>query len=222
MSFGQFKLRRDSAADWTSNNPTLAQGEQGYETDTRKLKIGDGSTAWTSLPYFAAILFDGDYGDVTVSSNGTVINIDSNTVGATELNESDNVTWSGLWHISGGGNLTPAATPATNAIGYLGSPQMSDQDDYTLVMADAGKHYYHVSGSSHTLTIPDNGSVAFPIGTVIAGVNENGAGVLNIAITTDTLRWGDSTGSRAVAANGSFSLMKVASTVWRLTGDGIS
>lgn len=43
--------RRDTAANWTSNNPTLAQGEIGYETDTTKFKIGDGTTAWSSLAY---------------------------------------------------------------------------------------------------------------------------------------------------------------------------
>ena len=43
--------RRDTAANWTSNNPTLAAGEIGYETDTAKLKIGDGTTAWSSLAY---------------------------------------------------------------------------------------------------------------------------------------------------------------------------
>lgn len=43
--------RRDSAADWTSTNPTLAEGEWGYETDTGKAKIGDGATTWTSLAY---------------------------------------------------------------------------------------------------------------------------------------------------------------------------
>ena len=43
--------RRDTAANWTSNNPTLAQGEIGYETDTTKFKIGDGATAWNSLAY---------------------------------------------------------------------------------------------------------------------------------------------------------------------------
>lgn len=47
----QFKLRRDAAATWTSVNPTLAQGEPGYETDTGKGKIGNGSTPWNSLPY---------------------------------------------------------------------------------------------------------------------------------------------------------------------------
>jgi len=45
------KLRRDTAANWTSTNPTLASGEQGFETDTGKVKIGNGSTAWTSLAY---------------------------------------------------------------------------------------------------------------------------------------------------------------------------
>jgi len=45
------QLRRDAAADWTSNNPTLQDGEFGYETDTGYYKIGDGATAWTSLGY---------------------------------------------------------------------------------------------------------------------------------------------------------------------------
>jgi hypothetical protein len=99
---------------------------------------------------------------------------------------------------------------------------MSDQDDYTLALTDAGGHYYHVSGTPHTLTIPANGSIAFPIGTVIGILNENGAGALAIAITSDTLRWGSSTGSRSLAANGTATLIKVAPTVWRLTGDGIT
>ncbi|MGH2512350.1 MAG: hypothetical protein ACRDGQ_06660 [Candidatus Limnocylindrales bacterium] len=47
----QVQLRHDTAADWTSANPTLAAGETGWETDTRKFKVGDGSTAWTSLAY---------------------------------------------------------------------------------------------------------------------------------------------------------------------------
>jgi hypothetical protein len=45
------QLRRDTAANWTSTNPTLASGEMGFETDTGKFKIGTGSTAWSSLLY---------------------------------------------------------------------------------------------------------------------------------------------------------------------------
>lgn len=51
MPFIQFQFRRDPAATWTANNPTLASGEMGIETDTNKFKIGDGVTAWTSLAY---------------------------------------------------------------------------------------------------------------------------------------------------------------------------
>jgi len=50
------QIRRDTAANFTSVDPTLAQGEMGYELDTGKLKFGDGSTAWTSLGYFGGII----------------------------------------------------------------------------------------------------------------------------------------------------------------------
>lgn len=48
------QVRRDTAANWTSANPTLASGELGLETDTLKLKLGNGSTAWNSLSYVGA------------------------------------------------------------------------------------------------------------------------------------------------------------------------
>lgn len=43
------RVRRDSAANWSSSNPTLALGEAGYATDTDEFKIGDGATPWNSL-----------------------------------------------------------------------------------------------------------------------------------------------------------------------------
>jgi hypothetical protein len=45
------QLRRGTAAEWTLSNPTLTEGEVGVETDTKKLKVGDGLTVWASLPY---------------------------------------------------------------------------------------------------------------------------------------------------------------------------
>lgn len=47
----QIQFRRDTSANWTSTNPILAEGELGLETDTQAYKIGDGATAWASLPY---------------------------------------------------------------------------------------------------------------------------------------------------------------------------
>lgn len=48
------KLRRGTAAQWTTANPVLAAGEMGIETDTNKSKYGDGTTAWSSLSYSVA------------------------------------------------------------------------------------------------------------------------------------------------------------------------
>ena len=45
------QLKRGTAARWFELNPILAAGEPGFEYDTKKLKIGDGSTAWMDLPY---------------------------------------------------------------------------------------------------------------------------------------------------------------------------
>jgi Major tropism determinant N-terminal domain len=47
----KIKLRRDTAANWSSANPVLALGEPGYDTTNNKLKVGDGTTAWNSLDY---------------------------------------------------------------------------------------------------------------------------------------------------------------------------
>jgi hypothetical protein len=63
----QIQVRRGTASQWTSTNPTLASGEWGFETDTGKVKIGDGATAWASLAYIGA-------GDVTLTGTQTLTN----------------------------------------------------------------------------------------------------------------------------------------------------
>ena len=68
----QIQLRRDTAANWTANNPTLAAGEFAWESDTNRFKIGDGTTAWTSLAYAS----DGDTAGITFvgdDSTGTLV-----------------------------------------------------------------------------------------------------------------------------------------------------
>jgi hypothetical protein len=63
------QLRHDTAANWTSDNPTLAAGEMGMETDTKKFKFGDGSTAWNSLSYAGGSAGVFKYGLYTLSAN---------------------------------------------------------------------------------------------------------------------------------------------------------
>ena len=64
----QIQIRRGTAAAWTSANPTLAEGEFGVESDTSQLKVGDGTTAWTSLSYFTPTGNLADLVDVAITS----------------------------------------------------------------------------------------------------------------------------------------------------------
>ena len=74
----QIQFRRDTAANWTSNNPVLALGEVGLETDTNAYKIGDGATAWTSLNYnqlapeITTLLLDGQSSDPSAPASGNL------------------------------------------------------------------------------------------------------------------------------------------------------
>lgn len=47
------KLRRDTTANWATDNPVLAEGETGWDTDLLRVKLGDGVTAWNALPWAA-------------------------------------------------------------------------------------------------------------------------------------------------------------------------
>ena len=79
------QIRRDTAANWTSANPTLAQGELGLETDTSKIKAGDGSTAWTSLGYLIDTGGYAAYSDATANFTGTLQNGGSNVLVDTDI-----------------------------------------------------------------------------------------------------------------------------------------
>ena len=63
----KIQIRRGTAAEWVTANPTLFPGEQGYETDTGKMKIGDGATSWTSLLYYGG---DVDTSDFATAAQG--------------------------------------------------------------------------------------------------------------------------------------------------------
>lgn len=65
-----FKLRRGTAAQWLARNTVLMPGEPGFETDTRKLKIGDGFSLWTDLPYVTGGGADGRSAYQVAKDNG--------------------------------------------------------------------------------------------------------------------------------------------------------
>lgn len=66
-------MRRDTEANWTTNHPTLAEGEMGLELDTNRWKIGNGTDEWDALPYSNQI-FSGP-STIADSSSGTALKI---------------------------------------------------------------------------------------------------------------------------------------------------
>lgn len=110
--------------------------------------------------------------------------------------------------------------------GYLDIPQNSRSADYTLQLSDAGKHIFHPTSdtTARAWTIPANSSVAFRVGTAITFANELGAGAVTLEIDTDTLIFAGlgTTGSRSLLPSGIATALKVAPTVWMISGQGIT
>ena len=122
------------------------------------------------------------------------------------------------------GFAATATTSSTAAsLGYLGLPQSATATTATLAIGDAGKHIY-VTTTGQTITIPANGSVAYPIGTTITFIAGSSATTVSIAIATDTMRLagGTNTGTRTLAANGMATAVKVAATTWYINGVGLT
>lgn len=97
---------------------------------------------------------------------------------------------------------------------------------YTTVLSDAGKHIMHPAAdvTARIWTIPANAAVPYRIGTAITFVNDTDAGVITIAITSDTLVLAGpgTTGSRTLAASGTCTALKVTPIKWFITGTGLT
>lgn len=223
-----------------SSNVTLTQDEQRCSVLTLTGELtGNIDVIIDATPWFWPIVYNNTSGAFTLTfkvSGQTGVVLPQGLRSAVACNGTDAVALLNKWI------LTPPITSATLIagvdgavytlpgqtadIGYKNIPQNSQSGAYALVLLDSGKHILHPSAdiSARTFTIPANSSVAFPIGTAITFVNQNGAGVVTIAITTDTMRLAGpgTTGSRTLAANGVATALKITSTEWIISGTGLT
>ncbi len=128
------QIRRDTASNWTSANPTLAQGELGIETDTLKVKAGDGTTAWTSASYLIDTGGYAAYSDTTANFTGALQKSGSPVVTAAYTGDVD-VT--GELIVDSYNETYAAVTSTTNA---------------TTVNCEAGNAFSHTLTENTTFT----------------------------------------------------------------------
>lgn len=123
------------------------------------------------------------------------------------------------------GNLSNCTADGTNGVGFKNIPQNSQSAAYTTVLGDAGKHILHPStdANARTFTIDSNANVAYPIGTAITFINMTSQ-VVTIAITSDTMNLAGTgtTGSRSLAQYGVATAIKIGTTLWIISGTGLT
>lgn len=202
----QIQARRGTAAQWTSANPTLAAGEWGYETDTGKVKIGNGSTAWSSLGYTGAGDIEGVTAGTGISGGGTsgTVTVSIDTSVTADLTTAQTLTNKTL--------TDPKINLAINA---------QTGTTYTFVLADNGKVVTASNASAITVTIPPASSVAYATGAQL-NIIQKGAGQVTFAQGSGvTIR---STGATATAPKlraqySSATCIYEGSDVWYVVGD---
>ena len=198
----RIRFRRDTAANWTSNNPTLTTGELGYETNTGKFKIGNNTNAWNSLPYsITAELSEGnlnDLKDVTITSaangdflrwNGTAwindaVNLSTDTVGSfvESLVAGTGIT---LTNNSGEG-ATPTVAVNTSVIAALASPTLTGTP--LAPTATAGTNTTQIATTAYVTDAVSTGVA----GVAIGSLNDVADVTITTAATGDLLKWNGS------------------------------
>lgn len=164
----RFQLRRDTASNWASTNPVLALGEPGVETDTLKVKVGNGSTAWNSLGYSITK----DFNDLTnkpttLAGYGVTDAITLNALSVVQTDGGNDLTYD---NTTGVFTFT-ASSPAFHgfsydADGHLQYTKMTS-GDIDLQNASNEELYdtYEISLSSYTYTVDASGHLVIQFGT---------------------------------------------------------
>lgn len=188
----QIQIRRGTAAQWTSANPTLASGEWGYETDTNKAKIGNGSTAWNSLAY----IITGAIGTVTSVAAGT--GLTGGTITSTGTIALNNTVISGYaTTATAAGTTTLTASSATRQL-FTGTQNQTIVLPVTSTLL-LGTTFKLRNSSTGTLTVNSSGGNL--IASIPAGAGFNATCILTSGTTAAS--WdSDFEGASAITGTG--------------------
>lgn len=177
-------------------------------------------------------------GTIALSYSGTALPVANGGTGLTALGTGVttalgvNVGTSGAVVVNGGalgtpttGTLSGCTVDGVDSVGFRNIPINSQSAAYTTVLSDSGKTILHPStdANAQTFTIDSNANVAYPLGTAITFINMTSQ-VVTIAITSDTmyLAGTGTTGSRSLAQYGMATAIKLTSTTWIISGNGLT
>ena len=215
-----YKVVLRTSADaliWTVDNIAMSGSMATQNADSVNITggtIGSGVTFAGSITGTAANVT----GTVAVANGGTGATTAPNA--RTNLGAAASGANTDITSLEQDVAIAATGTIGTDSIGYRGAPQNAQTGAYALTLNDNGKHISITTGG---VTIPANASVAFPIGATVVIYNNSGSSQ-TIAITSDTLRQAGTTntGSRTLAGYGLATVVKVAATVWVISGAGLS
>ena len=209
----KIQIRRDTASNWTSVNPTLSNGELGLETDTKKLKAGDGSTAWTSLAYYTLATA----GYITETSTATLtnktINYANNTLtGVVGVTATQTLTNKTLTSPVLGGTTSTASgnivlSPATQIVEVKGNG--SSVEGQIKLNCHANTHGQTVKAQPHSESITN--TMLLPKGANSTLVSEIGLATLTGKTIVDTVY--ALSGTAFLATNGGVQTKTVSANV---------
>jgi len=220
----------------TSSNTTFTLPGTDGTTGQALVTDGSGSLSFSSVgsgtvTTVSVVSANGLAGSVANASTTPAITLSTSITGVLKGNGTaisaatagtDYVAPGGALGTPSSGTLSSCTVDGTNKVGYIGAPQSTST---SLALTDQGKHVYFTGGSTATLSVATNASVAFPIGTTILVVNNNSA---NLTIQNATsgvsfqLANGASATSRTVATKGMATLLYVGSDTWYVSGAGVT
>ena len=196
------KLRRDTAANWTTANPTLAAGEPGLETDTLRLKFGDGTTAWTSLAYVAEEISAYDFigfdtsKSVAVSAGQLAWNAAEETL---DIGLNADVTLQvGQEQLIRVKNMTGVEIPNGTAVQFAGVN--GDQIQVAPAVADGSvDHHYMMGVTTEAILHGESGFVT--TSGLVRGLATDGYGIAGTILYIDPATPGGLTATVPTAPN---------------------
>lgn len=161
----KIQFRRDTSANWTANNPTLSQGEIGIDLTNNNFKIGDGTTAWSSLIYVGTLPTQTNNSGKYLTTNGTTASW-SGSLTPTALFETKVAVAASAIDLSLGNYFTKTISGATTFT-ISNTPASGTVGEFILDLTNGGSATVTwwtvkwVGGTAPTLTASGRDSLGF-------------------------------------------------------------